>query len=161
MTDAEERARRAEAELAAAVEERNRLWAELQEKNAAEAEADYWRKRASDIERSRWWRAGFPLRYLKRFKRPGRDARGPCRGDPAAPARRVSTVTVAIPVLTAPATSTRCWRAVRAQRVDREVELLIVDSGSTDGSLEIARAPRRRVHRSTSASSRTAARATG
>jgi hypothetical protein len=21
----------------------------------------------ADIERSRWWRAGFPLRYLKRF----------------------------------------------------------------------------------------------
>ena len=65
--DAEERARRAEAELVAAVEERNRLWAELQEKNATDEEADYWRKRASDIERSRWWRAGFPLRYAKRF----------------------------------------------------------------------------------------------
>jgi hypothetical protein len=27
----------------------------------------YWRERASDIERSRWWRAGFPLRYVRRF----------------------------------------------------------------------------------------------
>jgi hypothetical protein len=65
--DPEERARRAEDALAAAVEERNRLWAELQRKNATEADAEYWRNRAADIERSRWWRAGFPLRYLKRF----------------------------------------------------------------------------------------------
>jgi hypothetical protein len=65
--DPEERARRAEEALAAAVEERNRLWAELQRRNATEAEAEYWRKRAADIERSRWWRAGFPLRYIKRF----------------------------------------------------------------------------------------------
>jgi hypothetical protein len=65
--DPEERARRTEEALAAALEERNRLWAELQRKNAAEAEAEYWRTRASDIERSRWWRAGFPLRYAKRF----------------------------------------------------------------------------------------------
>ena len=83
--DAEERARRAEAELAAAVEERNRLWAELQEKNATEAEADYWRKRASDIERSRWWRAGFPLRYLKRFRS---DPAGMLEGRAAAIRRR-------------------------------------------------------------------------
>ena len=67
--DAEERARRAEAELAAAVGERNRLWAELQEKNATEAEADYWRNRAQDIERSRWWRAGRPLRIIQKFRR--------------------------------------------------------------------------------------------
>jgi hypothetical protein len=65
--DREERARRAEEALAAAVEERNRLWAELQRRNVTEAEAEYWRKRAADIERSRWWRAGFPLRYAKRF----------------------------------------------------------------------------------------------
>jgi len=83
--DAEERARRAEAELAAAVEERNRLWAELQEKNATEAEADYWRKRAADIEQSRWWRAGFPLRYLKRFRS---DPAGMLEGRAAAIRRR-------------------------------------------------------------------------
>ena len=35
---------------------------------------------------------------------------------------------------------------MRAQAVDREVELLIVDSGSTDGSLEIARRHGARVH---------------
>jgi hypothetical protein len=49
------------------VAERNRLWAELQQKNAAEADLEYWRNRAADIERSRWWRAGFPLRYLKKW----------------------------------------------------------------------------------------------
>ena len=67
VTDPEERARRAEQALAAAVEERNRLWAELQRKNATEADAEYWRDRAAGIERSRWWKAGFPLRYVKRF----------------------------------------------------------------------------------------------
>ena len=83
--DAEERARRAEAELAAAVEERNRLWAELQQKNATEAEAEYWRKRAADIEQSRWWKAGFPLRYLKRFRS---DPAGMLEGRAAAIRRR-------------------------------------------------------------------------
>lgn len=53
--------------LERAIEERNRLWAELQEKNAVEADLEYWKSRAADMERSRWWRAGFPLRYLKRF----------------------------------------------------------------------------------------------
>jgi len=67
VTDPDERARRAEEALAAAVEERNRLWAELQRQNATEADAEYWRNRAADVERSRWWRAGFPLRYVKRF----------------------------------------------------------------------------------------------
>jgi hypothetical protein len=83
--DPEERARRAEEALAAAVEERNRLWAELQHKNAAEAEAEYWRNRAADIERSRWWRAGFPLRYAKRFLR---DPAGMLEGRAAAIRRR-------------------------------------------------------------------------
>ncbi len=47
--------------------ERNRLWAELQRRNAVEADMEYWRSRATDIERSRWWRAGWPLRVVKRF----------------------------------------------------------------------------------------------
>ena len=84
-TDPEERARRAEEALALAVQERNRLWAELQRRNAGEAEADYWRKRAADIERSRWWRAGFPLRYLKRF---ASDPAGMLEGRAAAIRRR-------------------------------------------------------------------------
>jgi len=83
--DAEKRARRAEEALAAAIEERNRLWTELQRKNATEAEADYWRKRAEDIERSRWWQAGFPLRYLKRFMS---DPAGMLEGRAAAIRRR-------------------------------------------------------------------------
>ena len=83
--DPEERARRAEEALAAAVEERNRLWAELQEKNATEADAEYWRARTEDIERSRWWRLGFPLRYAKRFKR---DPAGMLEGRAAAIRRR-------------------------------------------------------------------------
>jgi len=48
-------------------------------------------------------------------------------------------VTVAIPVFNGARYLDEVLRAVRAQAVDREVELLIVDSGSTDGSLEIAR----------------------
>src|SRR4051812_4677809 len=47
-------------------------------------------------------------------------------------------VSVAIPVLDGARYLDEVLTAVRAQRVDREVELLIVDSGSTDGSLEIA-----------------------
>ena len=51
----------------------------------------------------------------------------------------MSTVTVAIPVLNGARYLDEVLAAVRSQRVDREVEILIVDSGSTDGSLEIAR----------------------
>lgn len=47
--------------------------------------------------------------------------------------------TVAIPVLDGERYLHEVLTAVRAQRVDREVELLVVDSGSTDGSLEVAR----------------------
>ena len=67
--DTEERLRRAEEALAEMTEERNRLWAELQHRNALEADLQYWRARASDIERSRWWRAGKPLRLIKVFRR--------------------------------------------------------------------------------------------
>jgi hypothetical protein len=67
--DPEERARRAEEALAELTDERNRLWAELQSRNAMEADLDYWRGRASDIERSRWWKAGKPLRLMKSLRR--------------------------------------------------------------------------------------------
>jgi hypothetical protein len=53
--------------LEQAIRERNRLWSELQRKNALEADVEYWKGRAAGMERSRWWRAGFPLRYLKRL----------------------------------------------------------------------------------------------
>ena len=50
----------------------------------------------------------------------------------------MSEVTVAIPVLNGARYLTEVFQAVRSQRVDREVELLVVDSGSTDGSQAIA-----------------------
>ena len=51
----------------------------------------------------------------------------------------MSVVTVAIPVLNGARYLDEVLAAVRGQRIDRELEILIVDSGSTDGSLEIAR----------------------
>ena len=48
-------------------------------------------------------------------------------------------VTVAIPVLNGGALLGEVLAAVRAQRFDREVEILIADSGSTDGSASLAR----------------------
>jgi O-antigen biosynthesis protein len=48
-------------------------------------------------------------------------------------------VTVAIPVLNGAEYLDQVLAAVRGQAVEGEVELLVVDSGSTDGSLEIAR----------------------
>lgn len=53
--------------LAEALEERNRLWEELQRQRALEADLAYWRARAENIERSRWWRLGKPLRLAKRL----------------------------------------------------------------------------------------------
>ncbi len=51
----------------------------------------------------------------------------------------VRSVTVAIPVLNGAAQLEEVLGAVRRQRIEIPVELLIVDSGSTDGSLDIAR----------------------
>jgi glycosyltransferase involved in cell wall biosynthesis len=56
-------------------------------------------------------------------------------------------VTIAIPVLDGARYLDEVLGAVRAQRTDREVELLIVDSGSTDGSLEIAESHGATIHR--------------
>ena len=54
--------------------------------------------------------------------------------------------TVAVPVLNGERYLDEVLAAVRAQRIDRELELLIVDSGSTDRSLEIAREHGATVH---------------
>jgi glycosyltransferase involved in cell wall biosynthesis len=56
------------------------------------------------------------------------------------------TVTVAIPVLNGARYLGEVLGAVRAQEIDRSVELLIWDSGSTDGSLEIAAEHGARIH---------------
>lgn len=56
------------------------------------------------------------------------------------------TVTVAVPVLNGARYLAEVLSAVRAQRLDREVELLVVDSGSTDGSVQIARRHGATVH---------------
>jgi hypothetical protein len=50
------------------LEERNRLWAELQERASMEEEAAFWRSRVEDIERSRWWRLGKPFRLVRRLR---------------------------------------------------------------------------------------------
>ena len=51
----------------------------------------------------------------------------------------MSVVTVAIPVLNGARYLDEVLSAVRSQEIDRELEILVVDSGSTDGSVEIAR----------------------
>jgi glycosyltransferase involved in cell wall biosynthesis len=48
-------------------------------------------------------------------------------------------VTVAIPVLNGARYLDEVLTAVRGQEIDREIEILVVDSGSTDGSQDIAR----------------------
>jgi glycosyltransferase involved in cell wall biosynthesis len=59
----------------------------------------------------------------------------------------MAVVTVAIPVLNGARYLDEVLTAVRDQVVDREVELLVWDSGSTDGSLEIAERHGARLHR--------------
>jgi glycosyltransferase involved in cell wall biosynthesis len=58
-----------------------------------------------------------------------------------------STVSVAIPVLNGARYLDEVLTAVRTQEVDRDVEIVIVDSGSTDGSVEIAERHGALVHR--------------
>ena len=56
----------------------------------------------------------------------------------AARAAVSAAVTVAIPVLNGARYLDEVLGAVTAQKIDRELEILVVDSGSTDGSREIA-----------------------
>src|SRR5437763_3013550 len=55
-------------------------------------------------------------------------------------------VTVAIPVLNGARHLEEVLGAVRAQQLDRELEILVIDSGSTDGSLSIAERHDARIH---------------
>lgn len=50
-----------------------------------------------------------------------------------------SAVTVAIPTLNAGTELGRTLAAVRAQRLDRQLQILVCDSGSTDGTVALAR----------------------
>jgi len=52
---------------------------------------------------------------------------------------RPSLVSVAIPVLNGGEPFARALAAIRAQRIDAELEIVVCDSGSTDGSVEAAR----------------------
>jgi hypothetical protein len=63
--DAESRLRRAEASLAEALEERNRLWEEAHRALALQRELDEVRAMVEDIQRSLSWRITTPLRLLK------------------------------------------------------------------------------------------------
>src|SRR5215218_2102271 len=56
-------------------------------------------------------------------------------------------VIVAVPVYNGARYLDEVLAAVRAQRIDRELELLIVDSGSSDGSMAIAERHGARIHR--------------
>ena len=85
-TDPEERARRAEEALAAARRGAQPAVGGAPARGTpSRPTLEYWRERASDIERSRWWRLGFPLRYLKRFRS---DPAGMLEGRAAAIRRR-------------------------------------------------------------------------
>jgi rhamnosyltransferase len=55
-------------------------------------------------------------------------------------------ISVCIPVKNGGADLRRCLERIAAQRVDADVEIVIVDSGSTDGSVEAARGAGATVH---------------
>ncbi len=52
--------------LQAALEERNRLWEELQSRQARDVELEYWRARATAMESSLSWQLTAPLRLALR-----------------------------------------------------------------------------------------------
>lgn len=56
-------------------------------------------------------------------------------------------VSIVIPTLNAGPAFTRLLRAIRTQSTDFEFEVLVVDSGSTDGTVEAAESQGVRVHR--------------
>ena len=62
---------------------------------------------------------------------------------PVRPRCDAAVISVVIPVKNGGADLARCLAGIAAQEVEEEVEVVVVDSGSTDGSLERARARRR------------------
>jgi rhamnosyltransferase len=56
-------------------------------------------------------------------------------------------ISIVIPVKDGGDDLRRCLEGIAAQRVDDDVEVVVVDSGSTDGSAELAEAHGARVHR--------------
>jgi hypothetical protein len=70
---AEDRCRRAEAALAEALEERARLWEQLQQRRAAEVEAAELRRLVDQMRASPSWRLTAPLRRAKGFVTTRRD----------------------------------------------------------------------------------------
>jgi rhamnosyltransferase len=55
-------------------------------------------------------------------------------------------ISVVIPVRNEARNLGRCLDGIRSQAIDEEVEIVVIDSGSTDGSVEIARARGAVVH---------------
>ncbi len=55
-------------------------------------------------------------------------------------------ISVVIPVKDGGEDLRRCLAGIRAQRLEDEVEIVVVDSGSCDGSVELARSAGARVH---------------
>jgi hypothetical protein len=66
---AEERAKRAEAALEEALEERNKLWAELQQRISTEHELEHYRHAYHHLVHSHSWRLTAPLRSAVWFLR--------------------------------------------------------------------------------------------
>ncbi len=66
---ADDRASRAEQALEQALEERSRLWGELQLHHSQERELEYLRRRLAEVEGSTWWRLGAPLRLASKAVR--------------------------------------------------------------------------------------------
>ena len=116
--------------LEEALAERNRLWAELNERQVDQRELEHLRSELKTVHDSTMWKLTGRYQRLKHAGPQG--ARAPARRLMAA------TVSVAIPVLNGARYLDEVLTAVRSQEVDRDVEIVIVDSGSTDGSLEIA-----------------------
>jgi rhamnosyltransferase len=68
------------------------------------------------------------------------------RGFLADPVNRAAVISVIIPVRNGGAALARCLDAIAAQRIDEEFEVVVIDSGSTDGTRELARERGARVH---------------